>query len=183
MEKENFYGKALGLLLGLIACALLTLLWGCGTGRPVVMERVTHDTLKTERVDTVWRDRLVENIVRDVSATVSARRDSVATTVDTEGKVVRTDTWHWLESSTLKSTERTLRDSLEEMRGRYEALLRVKADSVATVAATANPRRASAGLATPWERWCYKVGEITTVLLVAAIVSLMIWLIKRRRQR
>ena len=186
MENENFYCKALGLLIGLIICAVLTALWGCGTGRTVYKTDKAYraDTLREIRVDTVWHDRFVDRIINNVRKESSRVTDSTATVVDEHGNVKRTD--HWRIEKNDVSTELTdrLRDSVTMWKGMYEELLKVKADSVAMTGS--KPHLASLSRDKPrglWERWCCKVGEITTVLLVAAVVSLMIWLIRRRRER
>ena len=184
MKKTDLYGRMTGWLMGLAICAALTALFGCRSARPVVMERVTHDTVRYARVDTVWHDRFVDRIINNVRKESSRVTDSTATVVDEQGNVKRTDHWRMVKDEVDTETTDRLRDSVAMYKGMCEELLRTRKDSAAMTGS--KPRLASLSRGEPrglWGRWCYKVGEITTVLLVTAVVSLMIWLIRRRRER
>ncbi len=153
----------------------LLLLTGCKASSKAPLASSTvyiTDTVRT--ADTLWRDRYVARIIQNISNTVKSKRDSVATVVDEQGNVKRTDSWHWSETSTATSMEQTLRDSLKEMKLRYTQLLGVKVEQKEVPV----PIERDLTIA---EKIFITIGHITTVFIIFVVVSLLIWLIHRKR--
>lgn len=118
----RFTATLKGLAWGLLACLVITLLFGCTTTKYVPVEQ-THTEYVTRTVrDTVVQDRIVERAVSTSVVQTSHVRDSVATVVDEQGNVKRTDAWHWSDTQRDTQTEKTLRDSLAVLRKRCDAL-------------------------------------------------------------
>lgn len=140
-DRDMFYVKAVELV-ALLALGLAVLgAMGCSAGRKTVSSEtvtaaVKRDSSAAVKADTVWRDRFVERIVERVKKEATSVRDSTVFTVDKEGNVIKAE--HWRGEKTRESSEVTerLRDSAAMWKARYEALLVVKADSVAGVKET-----------------------------------------------
>lgn len=138
---EILCGALLGLLsgaLGLLACVMLTLLCGCSTPQPVVVERVVVKT------DTLYKAR--------TSADTFRLHDSVYVEHYTRGDTVYRlkSVWRW-------------RDRIS-----------VKTDT------TRLPIPVERKLST-WERTQMRVGQFTIGAVVLVVLSLLLWLIHRRR--
>ena len=175
MDKRTEYSIIRTILIFAAFLVTVLLLSGCKSSSKIPQASSTvyiTDTVRT--ADTLWRDRYVEKIIQNVSNTVKSKRDSVATVVDEQGNVKRTDSWHWSETSTATSTEQTLRDSLKEMKLRYTQLLGVKVEQKEVPI----PIERDLTIA---EKIFITIGHITTVFIISVVVSLLIWLIHRKR--
>ena len=158
---------------------LIIALCSCTTIKPMVYERTIVRTDTVIKADSMWHNRFVENIVDNVSKQFSSIKDSVATVVDEQGNVKKREAWHWKENSIQTSTERILRDSLEDIKGRYFALLTMKADSLDK---TYKPPSAyTTQTYNLWERWCIEVGRAVTIGLIVGIVSLLLYAIRKKK--
>lgn len=126
MKYECYFKTLTGLVWGVGVCFLLWMVCGCATRKPLVL--TVTDTVRVERhiTDTVFRDRTVTKAVQSATSERTSRRDSTSTTVDEQGNVRRTDSWHWLSSEKETRMMEMLRDSL----GIYKA----KADTLTAVA-------------------------------------------------
>lgn len=175
MNKRTEYSIIRTIIIFAVFLVIVLLLSGCKSSSKISQASSTvyiTDTVRT--ADTLWRDRYVEKIIQNVSNTVKTKRDSVATVVDEQGNVKRMDSWHWSEISTATSTEQLLRDSLKDIRARYAALLGMKAEQKEV------PIPVERDL-TIAEKIFITLGHITAVLIVSAIISLLIWLIHRKK--
>lgn len=137
-----------GVLLGLLACALLTLLFGCSTPQPVVVERVVVKT------DTLYKAR--------TSADTFRLHDSVYVEHYTRGDTVYRlkSVWRWRDRVSVKT------DTI------YKSILR--ADSIPVPVPVERK-------ATWWERTQMFAGKIAVGAVVLCLISLLLWLIHRRR--
>lgn len=137
-----------GVLLGLLACALLTLLFGCSTPQPVVVERVVVKT------DTLYKAR--------TSADTFRLHDSVYVEHYTRGDTVyrQKSVWRWRDRISTKT------DTI------YKAMLQTDT--------TRLPIPVERRLST-WERTQMRVGQFTIGAVVLCLISLLLWLIHRRR--
>ena len=179
-KKDDFWSKSILLMLALL---LLIALCSCTTSKPMVYER-TRTIVRTDTVfkaDSMWSNRFVENIVDNVSKQFSSIKDSVATVVDEQGNVKRHEAWHWRENSTQTSTERILRDSLEDFKGRYYALLTIKADSLDKTYKPPSAYTTQTPTYNLWDRWCIEVGRAVTIGLIVGIVSLLLYTIRKKK--
>lgn len=179
-KKDDFWSKSMLLMLALLSLLIIALC-SCTTSKPMVYERTIVRTDTVFKADSMWSNRFVENIVDNVSKQFSSTKDSVATVVDEQGNVKKREAWHWKENSIQTSTERILRDSLEDIKGRYFALLATKADSLDK---TYKPPFAYITKTTSlnlWERWCIEVGRAVTIGLIVCIVSLLLYAIRKKK--
>lgn len=137
-----------GVLLGLLACALLTLSFGCSTPQPVVVERVVVKT------DTLYKAR--------TSADTFRLHDSVYVEHYTRGDTVyrQKSVWRWRDRISTKT------DTI------YKAMLQTDT--------TRLPIPVERRLST-WERTQMRVGQFTIGAVVLCLISLLLWLIHRRR--
>lgn len=137
-----------GVLLGLLACALLTLLFGCSTPQPVVVERVVVKT------DTLYKAR--------TSADTFRLHDSVYVEHYTRGDTVysQKSVWRWRDRISVKT------DTI------YKAMLQTDTTRLPIPV----ERKA-----TWWERTQMFAGKITVGAVVLCLISLLLWLIHRRR--
>lgn len=137
-----------GVLLGLLACAMLTLLCGCSTPQPVVVERVVVKT------DTLYKAR--------TSADTFRLHDSVYVEHYTRGDTVysQKSVWRWRDRISVKT------DTI------YKAMLQTDT--------TRLPIPVERKLST-WERTQMHVGQFTIGAVVLVVLSLLLWLIHRRR--
>ena len=172
-DRDMFYVKAVELV-ALLALGMAVLgAMGCSAGKTVSSETVTaavkRDSFAAVKADTVWRDRFVERIVERVKKEATSVRDSTATVVDADGRVVRTD--HWRVEKTRESSEETERykDSAAMWRARYEGLLRVKADSVGCVK-TETAREEEKNTRPVWHWWNVAAFVMMGVVAVGAVV-------------
>lgn len=148
---EILCGALLGLLsgaLGLLACVMLTLLCGCSTPQPVVVERVVVKT------DTLYKAR--------TSADTFRLHDSVYVEHYTRGDTVysQKSVWRWRDRISVKT------DTV------YKAMLQTDT--------TRLPIPVERKLST-WERTQMRVGQFTIGAVVLVVLSLLLWLIHRRR--
>lgn len=122
----NYADKA-----ALLLCVFALSLQSCSSPRQVVpllqTSSVSQDSIV---VDTIWRDRYVEHVIRDVQHVVSAVSDSTSIIIDSAGRVLRTDHWRTTSTANSSSKESLLRDSLRDLRLQYKTLLSMKADSM-----------------------------------------------------
>lgn len=177
-KKDDFWSKSMLLMLALLLLLIIALC-SCTTSKPMVYERTIVRTDTVIKADSMWHNRFVENIVDNVSKQFSSIKDSVATVVDEQGNVKKREAWHWKENSIQTSMERILRDSLEDIKGRYFALLSMKA-----VDKTYKPPSAYITKTTSlnlWERWCIEVGRAVTIGLIVGIVSLLLYAIRKKK--
>lgn len=137
-----------GALLGLLACVMLTLLCGCSTPQPVVVERVVVKT------DTLYKAR--------TSANTFHIHDSVYVEHYTRGDTVysQKSVWRWCDRISVKT------DTI------YKAMLQTDT--------TRLPIPVERKLST-WERTQMHVGQFTIGAVVLVVLSLLLWLIHRRR--
>lgn len=175
-KKDDFWSKSILLMLALLNLFIIALC-SCTTSKPMIYERTIVRTDTVIKADSMWHNRFVENIVDNVSKQFSSIKDSVATVVDEQGNVKKREAWHWKENSIQTSTERILRDSLEDIKGRYFALLTMKADSLDKAY---KPPSACTKTYNLWERWCIEVGRAVTIGLIVGIISLLIYAIRKR---
>lgn len=118
----RFWATLKGVMWGLFACLVITLIFGCTTTKYVPVEQ-THTEYVTRTVrDTVVQERIVERAMSTAVVQTSRVRDSVATVVDELGNVKRTDAWHWSDTQHDTQTEKVLRDSLTALRTRCDSL-------------------------------------------------------------
>lgn len=181
-KKDDFWSKSILLMLALLLLLIIALC-SCTTSKPMVYER-TRTIVRTDTVfkaDSMWSNRFVENIVDNVSKQFSSIKDSVATVVDEQGNVKRHEAWHWRENSTQTSTERILRDSLEDFKGRYYALLTIKADSLDKTYKPPSAYTTQTPTYNLWDRWCIEVGRAVTIGLIVGIVSLLLYTIRKKK--
>lgn len=179
-KKDDFWSMSILLMLALLSLLIIAL-YSCTTSKPMVYERTIVRTDTVFKADAMWHNRFVENIVDNVSKQFSSVKDSVATVVDEQGNVKKHEAWHWRENSTQTSTERILRDSLEDIKGRYFALLTMKADSLDKVYKPPSAYITKTPSLNLWERWCIEVGRAVTIGLIVAIISLIIFLIRQMK--
>ncbi len=102
----------------LIVAALVLLLSGCRTTKYVPVKETHTDTVYKARIDSVkWieKTRLVDSV---------RWRDSVSTIVDANGKITRTDSWHWRDRTSSNS------DSLLYYKSKLDSALQSKTDSI-----------------------------------------------------
>lgn len=177
MKYECYFKTLTGLVWGVGVCFLLWMVCGCATRKPLVL--TVTDTVRVERhiTDTVFRDRTVTKTVQSATSERTSHRDSTSITVDEQGNVRRTDSWHWLSSEKETRMMEMLRDSL----GIYKA----KADTLAAVASR------NRDVPVPVERklsWWEKNVEVPLRTGVAAVVgiaiiSIIIWLIRKLKHK
>lgn len=179
-KKGYFWSKSILLMLALLL-PLIIALCSCTTSKPMVYERTTVRTDTVFKADSMWSNRFVENIVDNVSKQFSSIKDSVATVVDEQGNVKKREAWHWKENSIQTSTERILRDSLEDIKGRYFALLTMKADSLDKTYKPPPAYTTQTPTYNLWERWCIEVGRAVTIGLIVSIVSLLLYAIRKKK--
>ena len=174
---EKILGKLLGLVWGVGVCFLLWMVCGCASRKPIVL--TVTDTVRVERhvTDTVYRDRTVTKTVQSATSERTSRRDSTSTTVDEQGNVRRTDSWHWLSSERETRMLELLRDSL----GIYKA----KADSLAAVASRNRDVPVPVERKLSWWKRNVEVPLRTGVATVVgiAIISIIIWLIRKLKHK
>ena len=168
------------LMLALLSLLIIALC-SCTTSKPMVYERTTVRTDTVFKADSMWSNRFVENIVDNVSKQFSSIKDSVATVVDEQGNVKKREAWHWKENSIQTSTERILRDSLEDIKGRYFALLTMKGDSFDKTYMSPPAYTTQIPTYNLWERWCIEVGRAVTIGLIVSIVSLLLYAIRKKK--
>lgn len=127
---DELYSKFVGALWGMLLCLMVCLLTGCGAKKPAVLTRT--DSVRVTKVakDTAYRDRIVLRYVERTNTDRTVSRDSTATTVDEEGNVKKTDTWHWRDRYVENSLNMLMKDSLEA----YKA----KVDSLASIGRSSN---------------------------------------------
>lgn len=137
-----------GALLGLLACAMLTLFCGCSTPQPVVVERVVV------KADTLYKAK--------TSADTFRLHDSVYVEHYTRGDTVysQKSVWRWRDRISVKT------DTI------YKAMLQTDT--------TRLPIPVERKLST-WERTQMRVGRFTIGAVVLVVLSLLLWLIHRRR--
>lgn len=137
-----------GVLLGLLACALLTLLFGCSTPQPVVVERVVVKT------DTLYKAR--------TSADTFRLHDSIYVESYMVGDTIykTKNVYKWRDRVSVKT------DTI------YKSILR--ADSIPVPVPVERK-------ATWWERTQMFAGKIAVGAVVLCLISLLLWLIHRRR--
>lgn len=137
-----------GVLLGLLACALLTLLFGCSTPQPVVVERVVVKT------DTLYKAR--------TSADTFRLHDSIYVESYMVGDTIykTKNVFKWRDRVSVKT------DTI------YKSILR--ADSIPVPVPVERK-------ATWWERTQMFAGKIAVGAVVLCLISLLLWLIHRRR--
>lgn len=70
------------------------LLIGCRTTRNMTRERVTVDTVRIVRVDTVVKDRVVVVKEKTAEKKIKTVKDSTRVVVGEDGSVKQTDHWH-----------------------------------------------------------------------------------------
>lgn len=179
-KKDDFWSKSILLMLALLLLLIIALC-SCTTSKPMVYERTIVRTDTVIKADTTWHNRFVENIVDNVSKQFSSIKDSVATVVDEQGNVKKHEAWHWRENSTQTSTEKILRDSLEDFKGRYFALLTMKADSLDKTYKPPSTYTTQTPTYNLWERWCIEVGRAVTIGLIVSIVSLLLYAIRKKK--
>lgn len=122
----NYADKA-----ALLLCIFALSLQSCSSPRQVVpLLQSNNSSRDSIVVDTIWRDRYVEHVIRDVQHVVSAVSDSTSVIVDSAGRVLRTDHWRTTSTASSSSKESLLRDSLRDLRLQYKTLLSMKADSM-----------------------------------------------------
>lgn len=179
-KKDDFWSKLMLLMLALLSLLIIALC-SCTTSKPMVYERTIVRTDTVIKADSMWSNRFVENIVDNVSKQFSSIKDSVATVVDEQGNVKKREVWHWKENSIQTSTERILRDSLEDIKGRYFALLAKKADSLDKTNKPPSAYITKTPSLNLWERWCIEVGRAVTIGLIVGIVSLLLYAIRKKK--
>lgn len=149
MEKiERFLDLVGGLLIGFIVCALLSILCGCSTTRPVVVERVIMKT------DTLYKTNVRADTLRILDS-VFVNQYTKDDTVYKEKTI-----WKWRDKVSIKT------DTI------YKVALQT--DSVRL------PIPVERKLST-WEKTQMYVGDLAIGAVVTAIVSLLLWLIHRRK--
>lgn len=122
----NYADKA-----ALLLCVFALSLQSCSSPRQVVpLQQTSSVSQDSIVVDTIWRDRYVEHVIRDVQHVVSAVSDSTSIIIDSAGRVLRTDHWRTTSTANSSSKESLLRDSLRDLRLQYKTLLSMKADSM-----------------------------------------------------
>lgn len=122
----NYADKA-----ALLLCVFALSLQSCSSPRQVVpLLQSNNSSRDSIMVDTIWRDRYVEHVIRDVQHVVSAVSDSTSVIIDSAGRVLRTDHWRTTSTASSSSKESLLRDSLRDLRLQYKTLLSMKADSM-----------------------------------------------------
>lgn len=179
-KKDDFCSKSILIILALFQL-LINALCSCTTSKPMIYERTIVRTDTVIKTDSMWHNRFVENIVDNVSKQFSSIKDSVATVVDEQGNVKKREAWHWKENSIQTSTERILRDSLEDIKGRYFALLTMKADSLDKAYKPPSAYTKQTPTYNLWERWCIEVGRAVTIGLIVSIISLLIYAIRKKK--
>ncbi len=119
---DELYSKFVGALWGLLLCLMVCLLTGCGAKKPAVLTRT--DSVRVTKVakDTAYRDRIVLRYVERKNTDRTVSRDSTATTVDEEGNVMKTDTWHWRDRYVENSLNTLMKDSLEAYKAKVDSL-------------------------------------------------------------
>lgn len=119
---DELYSKFVGALWGMLLCLMVSLLTGCGAKKPAVLTRT--DSVRVAK-DTVYRDRIVLRYVERTNTDRTVSRDSTATTVDEEGNVKKTDTWHWRDRYVENSLNTLMKDSLEAYKAKVDSLANI----------------------------------------------------------
>lgn len=153
-----------GAIWGLIACAIISMLFGCRTTRYVPVESV-----RTE-----YKDRVVavRDTVRDsvLMSNDVYRHDSVL--IKIQGDTVYIERWHTLLQSS------SLQNRAERSKAVHDTLYVARTDSVRVPVAVERKL-------TRWERMNRSVMDVFAVIgmitAVAVVGLLLLWLIKRKR--
>lgn len=119
---DELYSKFVGALWGMLLCLMVSMLAGCGAKKPAVLTRT--DSVRVTK-DTVYRDRIVLRYVERTKTDKAVNRDSTATTVDEEGNVKKTETWHWRDRYVENSLNTLMKDSLETYKAKVDSLANI----------------------------------------------------------
>lgn len=122
---DELYSKFVGALWGMLFCLMVSLLTGCCVKKPAVLTRT--DSVRVTKVvkDTAYRDRIVLRYVERTNTDKTVNRDSTATTVDEEGNVKKTETWHWRDRYVENSLNTLMKDSLETYKAKVDSLTNI----------------------------------------------------------
>ncbi len=183
--KSTFYSRALALLLFLFLLFIMTLVSACSSIRhPSVVSSSAIPTIQhtstinqhSVSIDTASVSRSIASIIRDFQRSVSLVVDSTTTVVDTSGRVVRTDHNRTVHTATSSDRESVLRDSIRDLRLQYQALLeqKVKQSEVPVLVERKQEK---------WEQFFIRIGIMSSILVVVAVIVTVVWLIYRRRDR
>lgn len=160
----------------MLLCQMVSLLAGCGAKKPAVLTRT--DSVRVTKVakGTVSRDRIVLRYVERAKTDKTWSRDSTATTVDEEGNVKKTDTWHWRDRYVENSLNTLMKDSLETYKAMVDSLetYKAKVDSLANIGRKNNdvPVPVERKLSW-WERNIEKpIASCIAVIIIGAVVLL-----------
>ena len=119
---DELYCKFVGALWGMLLCLMVSMLAGCGAKKPAVLTRTDNVRVTKVAKDTVYRDRIVLRYVERTNTDRTVSRDSTATTVDEDGNVKKTDTWHWMDRYVENSLNTLMKDSLEAYKAKVDSL-------------------------------------------------------------
>lgn len=183
--KSSFYSRALALLLFLFLLFVMTLVSACSSTRhPSVIPSSAIPTIQhsssidqhSVSIDTASVSRSIASIIRNFHRSVSSVVDSTTTVVDTSGRVVRTDHNRTVHTATSSDRESVLRDSIRDLRLQYQALLdqKVKQSEVPVLVERKQEK---------WEQFFIRIGIISSIIVIVAVVVAVIWLVYRRRDR
>ena len=183
--KSSFYSRALALLLFLFLLFIMTLVSACSSTRhpsvvpssaiPTIQHSSTIDQHSVS-IDTASVSRSIASIIRNFQRSVSSVVDSTTTVVDTSGRVVRPDHNRTVHTATSSDRESVLRDSIRDLRLQYQALLeqKVKQSEVPVLVERKQEK---------WEQFFIRIGIMSSIIVIVAVVVTVIWLIYRRRDR
>ncbi len=183
--KSTFYSRALTLLLFLFLLFVMTLVSACSSSRHTsvvtssAIPTIQHTSTINQHsvsIDTASVSRSIASIIRNFQRSVSSVVDSTTTVVDTSGRVVRTDHNRTVHTATSSDRESVLRDSIRDLRLQYQALLeqKVKQSEVPVLVERKQEK---------WEQFFIRIGIMSSILVVVAVIVTVVWLIYRRRDR
>lgn len=122
---DELYSKFVGALWGMLLCLMVSLLTGCGAKKPAVLTRTDSVRVTKAAKDTVYWDRIVLRYVERTNTDKTVNRDSTATTVDEDGNVKKTETWHWRDRYVENSLNTLMKDSLETYKAKVDSLTNI----------------------------------------------------------
>lgn len=160
---------AMGLFIALFVLTVLLLMGGCTKRVYVPVENavirtdtVTHYINSTDSVTVI--ERIYES---------DTRYDSIAPVVDSLGRVLGYERWHFRESTKKDSRE------IDRLRSLVDSLRAVKRDSVDRPVPYPVERHL-----TKWERTKMDFGGMFLGgMVVAVIAAVVIWIVKRKRRK
>lgn len=114
---DELYCKFVGALWGMLLCLMISMLAGCGAKKPAVLTRTDSVRVTKAAKDTVYWDRIMLRYVERTNTDKTVNRDSTATTVDEEGNVKKTETWHWRDRYVEKLAEHANEGQLRDVQG------------------------------------------------------------------